>query len=216
MTPSTSTCSSLLVLCTFAAVAAAEPRYVGVRKCRTCHKKELIGNQEATWRSGPHAQAWETLVSQASIDLAGRLGVEGPPQQTRECLGCHTTAFGLAEERVQYALEREDGVQCESCHGPGSNYRKKKIMSDPEEAHARGLWYAEKDVKICTQCHNEKSPTFDPARFVKPDGTQAAFDFEIGVERIAHPIPPEVKGRYLELDEERKRAEKEKQARDEE
>jgi hypothetical protein len=59
-------------------------------------------------------------------------------------------------------------VGCESCHGPGSLYRKVTIMSkskyktDPEGqrklAIEAGLLIP--DEATCTKCHNEKSPTF--------------------------------------------------------
>ena len=109
---------------------------------------------------------------------------------------------------MAYDLETADGVQCESCHGPGRDYRKKKIMSDVEKARAKGLWDAENDAAICTACHNEKSPTFDPERYTLPDGTTTGFDFEQAKARVPHEIPEHVKGRYVELEEEEKRKRK--------
>ena len=60
------------------------------------------------------------------------------------------------------------------------------------------MWDPGNDQTICTQCHNDESPTF------------AGFDFEERKEEIVHPIPPEVKGRYLELEKEARRKAKEK------
>ncbi len=176
-----------------------EHRYVGVRKCAGCHKKKTLGNQRAVWQRGPHFSALKTLESPASISLAKKLGISGSPAQAPECLRCHVTAFGLPEESFAYELVREDGVQCESCHGPGRDYRKKKIMSDRKLAAKKGLWDSE-DPAICTSCHNSESPTFDPKRFRRPDGTTTAFDFDLAVAQIQHPIPEEVKGHYLEIE----------------
>ena len=40
---------------------AAEHKYVGAGDCGKCHKKELMGDQLAAWKKGPHAKAFETL-----------------------------------------------------------------------------------------------------------------------------------------------------------
>jgi len=55
---------------------------------------------------------------------------------------------------------------------------------------AMGMWEPDKDEKICTACHNDRSPTWDAAK---------GFDFEARKKDIAHPIPEDVKGRYLEV-----------------
>lgn len=194
---------------------ADESQYVGVAKCKSCHKKELIGRQHAAWQKAPHARAFETLRSEASRAIAQRLGIEGPPHEAAACLRCHSTAFGVSEQQMEFPLERSDGVQCESCHGPGSRYRKKKIMSKPEKAKSLGLWDAAEEA-VCTRCHNRESPTFDPRRFSLPDGGHAGFDLEQAMKQIAHPIPDHVKGRYLELEKRQKAAEREARARERE
>ena len=33
----------------------------------------------------------------------------------------------------------EDGVQCETCHGAGSNYKSLKVMKNEKDAIANGL-----------------------------------------------------------------------------
>ena len=93
---------------------------------------------------------------------------------------------GAAEEEPRYVGAKK----CKTCHGPGSLYRKKKIMSDREKALAAGMWEADKDDKICAACHNEDSPV------VPEEG----FDFAKLREGIQHPIPEDVKGRYLEIE----------------
>jgi hypothetical protein len=73
----------------------------------------------------------------------------------------------------------EDGVGCESCHGPGGDYYKKKVMkaiySGKQDGKALGL--IEPDEKTCKKCHNEESPSYKP------------FDFKKRVKEIAHPVP---------------------------
>ena len=101
-------------------------RYVGVRKCRTCHKKELLGNQVEAWRGGPHQPAYATLENEHSALLAKQLDLKLPAHESPACLRCHVTAYALPEAAFAYELDLVDGVQCESCHGPGRDYRKKK------------------------------------------------------------------------------------------
>ena len=75
--------------------------YIGAAKCKMCHKVEY-----ESWSQLSHSKAFEKL--------------EGDDQANPECLKCHATG-GKAEL---------PGVQCESCHGPGSDYKGMKIMKD--------------------------------------------------------------------------------------
>jgi hypothetical protein len=171
---------------------------VGAAGCRSCHAKALMGNQHGEWLKGPHAKALETLKSQKAIDLAKKKGISKPPHEAPECLKCHATSHGLTPAQIhKKPLVAKDGIQCESCHGPGSLYKKKTTMSDHAKSVAAGMWEPEKDAKICTACHNKESPTWDAAK---------GFDFEAAKKKIAHPIPKDVKGKYLEIVKQRKGA----------
>ena len=181
------------------AAAVIEHDFVGARKCKSCHGKELMGDQNATWRKGLHRRAFDTLKSPESLAIAKARGLEVPPSQAPECLACHVTAFGVPEARIWKPLAAAAGVQCESCHGPGRDYRKKKVMDDLDRARAKGLWNPDGEHGICQRCHNEASPTFDPARYTLADGSTAGFDYLQAAQRISHPIPPDVKGHYIEL-----------------
>ena len=173
------------------AANAGDFKYVGASKCRTCHKKELIGDQYTAWQNGVHAKAYETLKSDAAQKIAAEKGISGPAQEAAECLSCHVTAYGKdASAFASAPIENEEGVSCESCHGPGSDYRKKKVMADHAASVAAGMWEPGKNAEVCTACHNAESPTFKP------------FDHAARVKEIAHPIPAEVKGRYIEAEKE--------------
>ena len=181
-----------------AGVGAEEHEFVGVKKCASCHGKELYGDQVASWRRGPHARAYESLGTEKAAGYAKERGIAGSPQQAGECLDCHVTARGVAPERIKYDLDPEDGVQCESCHGAGQDYRKREIMADRDDAKAHGLVIPTADR--CTTCHNDESPAWDPARYTLPDGRKVGFDFAQAAERIAHPTPADRKGRIIELE----------------
>jgi ribosomal protein L40E len=102
-------------------------KYVGATKCRSCHKKEGIGNQYGVWLESKHAKALETLASDQAKEWAAEAGVEDP-QTADECVKCHVTAHGVAKERLGLKFKQSEGVTCEACHGAGSGYRKKKTM----------------------------------------------------------------------------------------
>ena len=176
--------------------SAKEHQYVGAKKCKTCHKKELIGDQYGKWEKSKHAKAYEALKSDKAAQIAKEKGLAKPAYESDECLQCHMTGHGKpASAFAKGPLKAEDGVQCESCHGPGSNYKSKKTMSDHDKAVAAGLWDPGNDEKICTACHNDKSPTWDPAE---------GFDYAKRKEEIAHPIPADVKGKYNEVSKQKK------------
>jgi hypothetical protein len=175
-----------------AAHATAEAKYVGAQDCGRCHKKELIGDQLGAWKKGDHAKAMEALKSEKAKKIAKERGLTVAPDQSDDCVRCHATGHGLEPAQIfKKPLAIADGVQCESCHGPGSEYRKKKIMADHKKAVAAGMWEPGENEKVCTACHNKDSPTWDTAK---------GFDFEAAKKKIEHPIPKDVKGHYIELE----------------
>jgi hypothetical protein len=170
--------------------ASAEPQYVGVKDCGRCHKKELVGDQLGAWKEDKHAKAMETLRGEEAAKIATERGLTVPAWEADECVRCHATAHGLEKAQIyKKPLDVSDGVQCESCHGPGSDYRKKTAHAKSrEKGLAAGMWEPDKNEKICTDCHNSDSPTF------------VSFDFKARKKEIEHPIPEEAKGRVLELE----------------
>jgi hypothetical protein len=157
--------------------ANAVPEIIGAPKCKGCHKAKT-GDQWKIWTESAHARAFETLASEKSKNIAKEKGL-GDPQTEDACLKCHATKSSLGagvvvNQKGKYA--DTEGVGCESCHGPGSDYKSKKVMVDPEAARGAGLIMIG-SAEGCTHCHNEESPTFK------------GFDFEPRWAEIAHPVP---------------------------
>jgi hypothetical protein len=163
-----------------------EHEFVGARKCKTCHGKDSIGNQYDAWLEGKHAKAFETLAGEKAAKWAAKAGVDDP-QTDEKCVKCHVTAYGVPADRISRSFDRTAGVQCEACHGAGRDYRKKRIMADPEKAESKGL--VPQSEKVCVRCHNDESPAWDPERYVRADGSRVGFDYDQAVEAIAHPVP---------------------------
>jgi hypothetical protein len=114
-----------------ATARAQEPQYAGAESCKSCH--QAIHD---AWAGTKHARA---------------LGKLAETERKAPCIGCHVT--GTPEQiAAEGSKPKFPGVQCESCHGPGSlHVADAKVMTGlvkvpPESA--------------CTKCHNEKSPHF--------------------------------------------------------
>lgn len=168
-------------------VLAEDGLYIGAAKCFTCHKKDKSGNQMQKWLDSDHSKAYETLASDASKAIAAEMGIEDA-QKAEQCLKCHVTAAGAPAEafdpKAKYKLE--DGVGCESCHGPGSTYKSSKVMKAITSGTTEGVSVGLVAItaETCTGCHNEESPTFK------------GFNYEEAMAKIAHPIPEEHMAKY--------------------
>ena len=133
------------------------PEYVGLSKCKICHKNAKKGlDQYGWWKEDKHSKAFESLKSEEGKKIAKEKGIEDPTK-AKECLVCHITGYGKKGK-----IEPENGNTCEACHGPGSKYRKSHIRNK-EQAKKDGL--IKPTEETCKRCHNEKSPTHKPLDF---------------------------------------------------
>ena len=167
----------VLVLFSMATVSYGKDfKYVGVKKCKTCHSTKKIGAQYKIWKKAPHANALKSLSSPKAMEYAKKNGIADPSKDPK-CLNCHATYATIDHKLLdpKTKMTIDEGVSCESCHGAGSAYKKKSIMIDHEKSLANGLNIP--DEKTCVQCHNKKNPFFKP------------FDFKKMISKINHPIP---------------------------
>ena len=153
--------------------------FVGVKKCKMCHKKDATGNQFGIWEAGPHAKAYATLASEKALEAAKAKGIENP-QQAPECLKCHVTAFPVMGDLENQKITLEEGVSCESCHGEGGGYYKKKTMEaiTAGEIEGASVGLVKPTAEVCTTCHTPEGNDF-----------YKEFVFDEHVKKIAHPIP---------------------------
>ena len=151
--------------------------YVGAEKCGMCHKSEKQGKQFTIWQSSEHSKAFKTLQSAEADKIAKDKGFKTKAAETPECLKCHVSGYNIEASLKGPKFKMEDGVQCETCHGPGSEYQTLAVMKDKDQAIAKGLIIHTDQEKFCTGCHNSKSPTFK------------AFKFKDAWQKIAHNIP---------------------------
>jgi len=117
----------MAILALGAAIATAAPTYIGAEKCKMCHRV-----QYESWATTKHAKATDNAKASTN------------PKFEAACLTCHATNKD----------EAMAGVQCEACHGPGSDYKGLSVMKDLEKAKAAGLVIPTQAT--CNGCHDGK------------------------------------------------------------
>jgi YVTN family beta-propeller protein len=162
------------------AQARKQPVYVGARACAACHEGKHAGNQYSHWLLSKHAKAWADLANPEAKEMARLSGITDVPERSPICLGCHATAAETEAWERDAAFRLEDGVQCEKCHGPGSEYMDPEVMKDPEAAKRAGLRKFTK--RDCAVCHYVKGSHV--AVHNKPK-----LDVDWAWEQLSHPIP---------------------------
>ena len=86
-------------------------------------------------------------------------GIDADPVASPICLGCHATASDVEAWQLDPTFHIEDGVQCERCHGPGSEYKPEAIMRDPPAARSarRAAWACGQFEPMPVQCGTWKN-----------------------------------------------------------
>ena len=105
------------------------PVYVASVACSQCHTAQYM-----KWANSAHSHATDPLPPRAAeFELT--------------CLGCHATGSGSANLNDQQTFAVFQNVQCEQCHGPGSNH-----AANPAKGYGRVA-----DMKAaCVACHNSE------------------------------------------------------------
>ncbi|MBU0616873.1 MAG: thrombospondin type 3 repeat-containing protein [Planctomycetes bacterium] len=111
----------------FTGPLVSPPMYVGAASCAECHQ-----DRHAEWSQTIHATAFDTLVESGDGD-------------NYLCFPCHSVGYGQPSGFVDLETTPElADVQCENCHGPGSNHN-----ADPNNVHL-AINY---DSNLCGACH---------------------------------------------------------------
>ncbi len=162
------------------AQAVKQPIYVGARACAQCHEGKAAGNQYSHWLTTAHSKAWATLATPEAKVMARLSGIPDEPERAPVCLGCHATAADSESWERDPGFRLEDGVQCEKCHGPGSEYMDKKVMQDREASRRAGLRKFSK--RDCAVCHYVKGSHAAVHR-------RPQLDVDAAWKALAHPKP---------------------------
>lgn len=140
--------------------------YVGVGSCTNsgCHGSTqplnatgILQNEFYTWlNKDHHAGAYNVLLTERSARIARNMRLRKKAWEEKACLDCHTT--NVPPEQVAGAVDVEDGIQCEACHGPASGWRAEHTEEGwtHEQSVARGMIDL-RDLPVrahtCHRCH---------------------------------------------------------------
>lgn len=171
-------------------------KYLGAVVCMECHTKEELGKQFQAWTGSEHARAYLVLGTgyPEMIEMQAKGMVEvghgrDIAQETMrlgmgaDCLKCHAKGAELDTSPRESTFHIEDGVQCETCHGPGSGYViwMREITTENRRKLSPEVQPKMPTMEDCMACHREK-----PSHAVLKSNP---FDFEKAWKNIAHPIP---------------------------
>ncbi|MBV9074841.1 MAG: hypothetical protein JOZ10_14525 [Acidobacteria bacterium] len=151
-------------------VSAAENRYEGAGSCSAtaCHgsvraltQTKVLQNEYSTWvLQDKHARAWNVLNNQVSQRIAKILGPASlgaaDAAHAPKCLACH--ALYAPQDQKARDFDLSDGVSCESCHGPSSQWLGPHTARDwPHEKSVAMGMYDTKNLQLraekCLTCH---------------------------------------------------------------
>lgn len=185
-------------------VVAAEPMVVGPRATQSvpaagsftgpgscaaaaCHGSvrpvagsRILQNEYTTWiAQDRHARASEMLSNPVSVRMAKILGL-GPAHSAPKCLACHSLDAPDARQARTFANE---GVSCESCHGPASAWL--GPHTNKGWTHAQSVALGMSDTKDlvtrtegCLTCHLGTPQKFVDHEMIAAGHPDLVFDLE--------------------------------------
>jgi hypothetical protein len=151
--------------------AAAAPEgekshYVGARVCARCHREPqafddpdyVLLTEYKKWKEeDKHSQAYEVLTTERSRQMGRILGWQ--VETDGRCLNCH--AANVPKELQRNDFDIRDGVSCDACHGPASQWilphmEKKWRTTAIAAKEALGMRDVRDPVqlaRLCVSCH---------------------------------------------------------------
>lgn len=146
--------------------ASSPGTYLGVASCASssCHGStqplqatRVLQNEYFTWlNSDRHARAYNVLFDNRSKRIARNMRLRGAPHKETLCLDCHSS--NVPTRLVSGVVDLEDGIQCETCHGPAGGWRAEH--TEPGWTHEKSVERGLVDLRLttvragtCLPCH---------------------------------------------------------------
>jgi hypothetical protein len=173
------------------AVRAAAPvelaKFTGVASCQSslCHGGGEGSNQCTIWKTLDfHTRAFAILLTPRSQAITDAMKSVTPTLNDR-CTACHSPLRDVPASRVMEAARVDDGVSCENCHGPASEWLRSHTRTDYTYAQRlasgmRDLRSAYGRANTCVGCHEYLSP--DIAKAGHPE-----LIFELDSQTVSEP-----------------------------
>ena len=173
-----------------ASAQARKPVYVGAKVCAECHEGPAAGHQTSKWLQTGHARAYASLAAPEARAIARISGVPIEPQKSPLCLGCHATGADAEDWEKDDTFTMREGVQCEKCHGAGSEHVSFHSQANPPSTLRPRL--ESPSSADCMKCHKDKP---SHSNILKP----ASWDLSLALKTIAHPTPEDSKPTRVDL-----------------
>ncbi len=171
------------------AARAEEPfATLGPASCAQCHEE-----QNRWWFKDAHFRTADPLFERRAryVQVGTLSGLRGAEiaRGDRGCADCHGTVVTGREDR-----EAQDGVGCESCHGPAERWLEphkegERSPGADRPGYLRALGQGMRDLRrlevraeVCTRCHYITTPRLLSAGH--PSGL--GFDFVRGMDEVRH------------------------------
>lgn len=146
-------------------VSAQNVTALGATTCgqATCHSAEkpwpnssVTQREYVTWNAkDPHAKSFDVLKTAKANQIARDLGY-ARATSAKLCLDCHS--FNIPQSMREATFNQAEGVTCEACHGPASNWL---------GVHQAGLYFYQRNLdegmypttdpraraELCLSCH---------------------------------------------------------------
>ncbi|HLX59851.1 MAG TPA: cytochrome c family protein [Planctomycetota bacterium] len=165
-------CGLIILFSAAAGYCAAEDAiYVGAEKCKNCHSAPSKGDPYGKWTAEKHSKAYQVLATDEAKKTAAAKNI-ADPQKSAECLKCHVTAFDAPAAQKHKKFDVTLGVQCETCHGPGSKHVEARLKAEEDDTNKlvtlpQGEIIGAPTSETCRKCHNKDSPNYQPFAFNK-------------------------------------------------
>ena len=127
----------------------------GPRSARPAMTAPNMGHQTTRWLESKHARAYASLAAPEARAIAAISGVPIEPQKSPLCLGCHATGAEAEATEMDDTFSIRDGVQCEKCHGPGSEHADSWLAGNDPRSGPR-VRLASPLGADCMNCHKDK------------------------------------------------------------
>jgi hypothetical protein len=165
-------------------------KYLGPGSCAAaaCHGNiapqkttSVNQNEYSIWVvQDRHASAFRVLQNPVSQRMGRLLGI-GKPEQSPKCLVCHALYVPAPEKGRNFDLN--DGVSCESCHGPSSMWLGSHTTKGwtREKSVALGMvnnWDPVKRAEQCLTCHLGTSKQVVDHEMIAAGHPDLVFDLE--------------------------------------
>jgi len=146
--------------------AEVQARYLGLASCSSSSCHGGAGehrNQFIIWSQQDfHVRASLILTNARSSQIAQSLGIENAPTSER-CTVCHSPLAKTPQTRLARSDQRDEGVACESCHGPAGPWLRSHTRRDYTYAMRvssglRDLRNIYVRANACVACHQVVDP----------------------------------------------------------